>query len=358
MKNLGRTAMIIVLAFSLLSIGCGDELMVEERSFAISSSPDVYEAEGCSDEHDLSYSSKNPLYTCRASDLVFSHFPLDGKSGRDWMINNYVDLARSNSYLLVNYMRDYKGYTNSLARTYNQHRGVDIDIPTFREMDSNKAVVRAVAPGTVIGVDDSQFDRNMTIQGQWNFVSIRHTNGFVTIYGHLKQNSATVSKNDVVSAGTILGVAGSSGRSTQPHLHFEVQDCRGECVESFEEMWTSPVAYDAPSDIMDLVVKKGYIIADTQIKNPTTNVSTMKIGDVIGVGLSLAAKKGDIVSVSVLPPTGTPIGFDPYTIVGNARYRHMYLSWYATLGTITGKYALLASINGTLRNIHYFTVTN
>lgn len=56
--------------------------------------------------------------------------------------------------------------------------------------------------------------------GFGNVVEIDHQNGYVTVYGH---NSAfTVKEGDVVRAGQVVAKAGSTGRSTGPHVHFEV----------------------------------------------------------------------------------------------------------------------------------------
>jgi hypothetical protein len=69
---------------------------------------------------------------------------------------------------------------------------------------------------------------------QWNAVYLRHSDGSVTWYGHLKVNSLTTKQvGDSVAAGEFLGVMGSSGDSTGPHLHFEVHDRAGNVIDPF-----------------------------------------------------------------------------------------------------------------------------
>ena len=58
-------------------------------------------------------------------------------------------------------------------------------------------------------------------KGYGNLVVIRHENGLETFYGHLSRRD--VYPGDWVSSGDIIGLGGSTGRSTGPHLHFEVR---------------------------------------------------------------------------------------------------------------------------------------
>jgi murein DD-endopeptidase MepM/ murein hydrolase activator NlpD len=63
-------------------------------------------------------------------------------------------------------------------------------------------------------------------QGGWNggygnVVMIDHNNGYLTVYGHLSQ--INVVPCETVAPGTSIGLAGSTGNSTGPHLHFEIR---------------------------------------------------------------------------------------------------------------------------------------
>ena len=85
------------------------------------------------------------------------------------------------------------------------HKGVDLAAP-----DGTKVV--AALPGTVISAGYET--------GYGNNVLIQHSGGLQTRYGHL--GSVNVKAGDVVDSESVLGTVGSTGRSTGPHLHFEV----------------------------------------------------------------------------------------------------------------------------------------
>lgn len=63
--------------------------------------------------------------------------------------------------------------------------------------------------------------RRFERRGYGNYYVIRHENGLETIYGHLSKH--IVKQDEYVKAGQAIGLGGSTGRSTGPHLHFEMR---------------------------------------------------------------------------------------------------------------------------------------
>lgn len=61
----------------------------------------------------------------------------------------------------------------------------------------------------------------MRKKGYGYFVLVRHENGFETLYAHLSK--VLVNPNQIVKAGEAIGLGGNTGRSTGPHLHFEIR---------------------------------------------------------------------------------------------------------------------------------------
>ncbi len=70
--------------------------------------------------------------------------------------------------------------------------------------------------------------------GYGNLIKIDHGDGFVSFYAHL--NKIKVSKGDTVERGQFIGEVGSTGRSTGPHLHYEIQK-EGKPINPVKYMW-------------------------------------------------------------------------------------------------------------------------
>jgi murein DD-endopeptidase MepM/ murein hydrolase activator NlpD len=93
------------------------------------------------------------------------------------------------------------------------HPGLDIAVPT-------DSYIRAAGPGTVrdAGVDE--------VYG--HYILIDHGDGMESMYGHASR--IFVRAGDVVERNEVIALSGSTGRSTAPHLHFEIRR-NGEAVD-------------------------------------------------------------------------------------------------------------------------------
>lgn len=86
------------------------------------------------------------------------------------------------------------------------HKGIDIG-------GADNEPIMAALPGTVIV-------SGYNTGGYGNMIKIQHENGLITLYGHM--NELKVEAGTWVEAGDVIGLMGSTGRSTGTHLHFEV----------------------------------------------------------------------------------------------------------------------------------------
>ncbi len=91
----------------------------------------------------------------------------------------------------------------------------------------------AAADGTVVRVEDGVADAPFVGWGFCDFtarhfagshVIIRHAEGEFGVYAHLIKGSVCVRPGDTVRQGDLVGRCGHSGHSTEPHLHFHLQD--------------------------------------------------------------------------------------------------------------------------------------
>lgn len=88
-----------------------------------------------------------------------------------------------------------------------RHAGLDFPVP-------RGTPIRASAAGTVIFAGYNS-------GGYGNLVVVQHPHGYTTWYAHMSRVLSSVGQN--VAAGTRLGLVGSTGNSTGPHLHFEIR---------------------------------------------------------------------------------------------------------------------------------------
>jgi murein DD-endopeptidase MepM/ murein hydrolase activator NlpD len=112
------------------------------------------------------------------------------------------------------------------------HKGVDITAPTG-------TIVRTTADGVVIQAE-------MVAGGYGRLVIVDHGNGVHTYYAHLSKIS--VHAGQEVRRGELVGLVGSSGRTTAPHLHYEVR-VGGSPMNPSRYLANSTIFRQVPKDI-------------------------------------------------------------------------------------------------------------
>jgi murein DD-endopeptidase MepM/ murein hydrolase activator NlpD len=96
--------------------------------------------------------------------------------------------------------------------TQGLHEGIEGEHPGLDIAVATDSYIRASGGGTVVDVgDDAVYGR---------FVVIDHGEGYATLYGHA--SATLVSLGQDVRERQVIALSGSTGRSTGPHLHFEV----------------------------------------------------------------------------------------------------------------------------------------
>lgn len=130
--------------------------------------------------------------------------------------NNPVNNLKTTLKTLVGYfINPVPGYKR-LSQKLHGNNGVDLAAPTGTK-------ILASASGTVL------LARNGYNGGYGNMVIIKHPNGTQTLYAH--QSKIVTNTGDQVSQGEVIGYVGSTGRSTGPHLHYEIHGARNNALD-------------------------------------------------------------------------------------------------------------------------------
>jgi hypothetical protein len=133
---------------------------------------------------------------------------------------------------------------------YDRHDGSDYLLDGgFDTMDAGSTDIVAAADGVVYETDDGNYDRcEATLEGvdcdgypmEANYVILQHEGGWFTLYWHMKTDSVAVEPGQEIRCGEVLGKVGSSGYSSMPHLHFELQDSTGLTIDPYAGPHSQP----------------------------------------------------------------------------------------------------------------------
>ena len=116
---------------------------------------------------------------------------------------------------------DLSGYCHPLTSNHTFNRHVTSEFGYRRGGHHYGIDLKLNTGDSVFCAFDGMVRIAMRGRAYGNYVVVRHYNGLETVYAHLSKISVKV--NQVVKAGEMLGKGGSTGRSTGPHLHYELR---------------------------------------------------------------------------------------------------------------------------------------
>ncbi|MDB5227153.1 MAG: hypothetical protein JWN78_1346 [Bacteroidota bacterium] len=299
------------------------------------------------------------------------HRPLS--TALNWPLRAAAGLTNCSYYAITAHVDQdpaagtFKDY-NCGSIAYDTHTGTDIAIYpfSFLMMDNNQVEVIAAAAGTIVGRADGNFDRNCSSNNlPANYIIVQHADGSNALYWHMKKNSVT-SKivGQTVAAGEYLGVVGSSGSASGPHLHFEVwtgntvstmiDPFSGTCnLINASTWWASQKPYTEPS-VLKASVHTTDVVFPGCPTTETSNESTSYTIPFQGSGLPPNAAKfyiflrnetsGLVANMSILNPNSTV--FTSWSITSSVSHVSSYWGWTKNLPLTAGTYTFKAVYNG------------
>lgn len=139
------------------------------------------------------------FYRFRTPDDAVDYYDDDGNSAKKFLMRNPVKGGR--------YTSGFGSRRHPVLGRWRMHTGVDYGAPR----------------GTpIVAAGDGTIELAERKGGYGNYIRVRHANGYATAYGHMTRFAPGSKPGARVKQGQIIGFVGSTGRSTGPHLHFEV----------------------------------------------------------------------------------------------------------------------------------------
>ncbi|MFK8164828.1 MAG: peptidoglycan DD-metalloendopeptidase family protein [Lewinella sp.] len=253
-------------------------------------------------------------------------------------ISNFVDHEPSSGNL-----QDYScgERTYDLSSGYD-HRGTDIFSWPFgwHMVNNDQVEIIAAADGVIIERLDGNIDTNCDFSNpNWNAVFLRHNDGTVTWYGHLKKGSLTSkSIGQSVVAGEYLGVMASSGSSTGPHLHFEVweDDTYTNLLDPYEgpcndlnssSMWANQQNYREPT-INHVMTNSAFPVFNQCPQPATINEKTVFLrGETVYFSAYFRDQLlNDLTELRIIQPNGST--WSDWTHTNNGNYNASWWTWF------------------------------
>lgn len=281
-----------------------------------------------SQSYQSNHSSAWPLFRWPMQELI----------GNGNILVNYVDDDNS-----AGIVKDYEG----LSHTYDGHRGTDITLYNFRQMDRGVGIYSTSAGVCTFSLF-TEFDRNIAPNANnANTIVIRHSDGGTSVYFHMRTNSNIVRVGDQVEEGTLIGLIGSSGASTDAHLHFEAgqfinsvytwRDPWNGSYNSLPSLWQSQQPYigTSPLKIHDIGIYTSLTAGGNVFSIPASYLKEKiqppfqfgRTEPYVGVWVQLQGQQGDAYTVEFRRPDNSLFATEDRTLNTKTRYGWHYYAW-------------------------------
>lgn len=184
------------------------------------------------------------LLRSRASGLTLVGFQQYSPEKHHYSYYNNIERFRRDTYVhialpIIGDWHISQGYEGDITHKGEWRHALDFDVrdddgssyrmPGYERDDYYCFGLPVLSPadGTVVeildGVPDNEIGK-VNLEDNWgNTIIIQHGTYLYSKLSHIKEDSFTVKKGDHVKKGEIIGKCGSSGRSPEPHLHFQMQ---------------------------------------------------------------------------------------------------------------------------------------
>jgi murein DD-endopeptidase MepM/ murein hydrolase activator NlpD len=162
----------------------------------------------------------------RTGTLFSYQIPAQGRWNYEWHIATHLGEQTAQHDSTAVYALPFKSgsririvqaYDDPRSHMGSQRYAIDFSAPIGTE-------IRAARAGVVVGADASSSESSSdgVKNARANYVWVRHSDGTLGYYLHLRQGGVAVEIGQAVKAGQLLGYSGCTGQCTGPHLHFHV----------------------------------------------------------------------------------------------------------------------------------------
>lgn len=156
----------------------------------------------------------------RDGNILYASLTIDGKTHRLWRYsaNGDVDYFDERGQSMKKFLMKTPIDGARLSSSFGMRKH-----PVLGYSKMHTGVDFAAPRGTPIyAAGDGVVTRASWFSGYGNYVEIRHSNGYATAYGHMSGYAKGLRAGARVKQGQVIGYVGTTGRSTGPHLHYEV----------------------------------------------------------------------------------------------------------------------------------------